>query len=608
VTVQTNSHTQNNNVDPKKPNSVNLTDQGSLSFTRTQNHRINFNLEQRFDSSNSLIFRPGVTIQTSTPNSSSNTSTTAKDGSLINSLAGYTNSFNSGFNINNSNIQFRHKFNKPFRTISLDVNTTANVNNGYGNNYSINTFAGGTVDTINQHYNDSLHAITLSPTLSYTEPIAKNQILEFNYNYTYNKNTSINNTYDFDESLKTFTRFDSLFSNSYKFTSTSNRFTLNYRIQNEKFNLGVGSGLQLTDFTSVNTTKDITVAHNYVNLTPTANFIYNFSKTRHLRFNYSGRTGTPTPSQLQPLTTTSDNVNFQTGNPDLKPQFTHSLRVLFTSFDPVSQRLMFGTVNASTIVNDIQSSIVTYAKGIRRNTFVNLGGTYNLSGYFNYGFALKKPKSNLNFITNLNYSQSQTLQADSTQAANNAFSHDYTRNTTLSETVSWTTNIKKNFDMNFSSASTYNIARTTGQTNLNYYTQVLSAEITAYTNSGWLIATTFDYTFSGNRAPGYNASVPLLNPSIAKQLFKKKNGELRLSVFDLLNQNTAVTRTVTANQITDSRTNTLRRYAMLTFTYNLNNFAGSQQRRMPGFFPGGGRFRGGGGGGGGMRGGGGPDF
>jgi hypothetical protein len=37
---------------------------------------------------------------------------------------------------------------------------------------------------------------------------------------------------------------------------------------------------------------------------------------------------------------------------------------------------------------------------------------------------------------------------------------------------------------------------------------------------------------------------------------------------------------------------------MLTFTYNLNNFKGSQHNRPQGMFPGG-RFRGGGGGGGG---------
>ena len=43
-------------------------------------------------------------------------------------------------------------------------------------------------DTLNQYFNDSLHAFTISPTLSYTEPIGKNQILEFNYNYTYQHN------------------------------------------------------------------------------------------------------------------------------------------------------------------------------------------------------------------------------------------------------------------------------------------------------------------------------------------------------------------------------------------------------------------------------------
>jgi len=600
VTTSSQSHTQN--IVPGYKDSTNFTDNTNLSFSRSQNHRINFNLEQRFDSSNSLIFRPGVTFQNSTPNSSFSTLNYDKDGSKIYSSAGYANSYNTGFNINNSNVQFRHKFKKSFRTFSVDLNTTANKNNGYGYNYAINNFykPNPSVDTINQRYTDSLHTLTLSPTVSYTEPIGKNQILEFNYNYTYNRNTSVNNTFNFEDATHGYTKFDSLFSNSYKFTSNSNRATVNYRIQNAKFNLGVGSGVQFLDFNSQNTTKNITVAHNYINLTPTVNFQYTFSRTTHLRVNYSGRTGTPSAAQLQPLTTTTDSINFTVGNPALKPQFTHSLRMLYTSFDPGTQRLIFATINASTVVNDIQSSVVQEMNGGRTSTYVNLGGTYNLSGFFNYGFSLKKPKSNMNLITNVNYSQSQSLSSTADQAANHVAAHNYARNTTLAETISWTTNIKKNFDMNFSSTSTYNIARqsTRPSANLNYFTQVFSAEVTAYTDNGWLIATSFDYTYSGNRSAGYNASVPLLNPSIAKQLFKKKNGELRLTVFDLLNQNSAVSRNVSSTgQTTDTRTNTLTRYAMLTFTYNLNNFAGQNQRRMPGMFPG--RFRGGGGGGGG---------
>ena len=74
--------------------------------------------------------------------------------------------------------------------------------------------------------------------------------------------------------------------------------------------------------------------------------------------------------------------------------------------------------------------------------------------------------------------------------------------------------------MNFSSASTYNIAKNSlnSNQNLDYFTQKFSAEITAYTNKGWLIATTFDYTYTNNHTPGYNASIPLLSPS-DRQIF-----------------------------------------------------------------------------------------
>ncbi len=584
----------------------NTTTRSNPAISRTTNQRINFNIENKSDSNNSFVFRPNITFQTTSPNSSTNSSTVDQDGRPVSTTTGNSYSTNSGFNINGSNLTLRHKFKKPFRTISLDLTGTVNVNNGNGYYNSNNTYyAIDSVQNLKQFYNDSLHSVSLSPTLSYTEPLSKHAVLELNYNHTYNRSTTTNNTYDYVDSLKGYSSFDSLFSNSYKFTSNSDRFTLNYQYHQNKVNFSLGSGLQFTNFNSLNTTKDIDVSHNYVNLTPTVNFTYSFTNRQRLRFYYYGRTGTPSASQLQPLTTTSDDVNFTVGNPNLRPQFSHSIRMLYSSFNPSTQNVIFATINASTIVNDIQTAIVPNDKGGQTTTYVNLNGTYSASGYFDYGFSLKKPKSNLNLITNINYSQSQTL-VDSTKIPGN-YQHDYTRNTILAETISWTTNIKKNFDMNLSSALNYNIARNSlrPSTDFDYWSEVVNSEFTAYTNSGWLVAATFTYTYTDNHTPGYNASIPLFSPSIARQLFKKKNGELRLTVFDVLNKNTMVSRSVSLNQVSDSRTTTLTRYAMLTFTYNLNNFAGARQRRMPGVFPRGPRGEGGngGGGGGGRRGG-----
>jgi hypothetical protein len=143
--------------------------------------------------------------------------------------------------------------------------------------------------------------------------------------------------------------------------------------------------------------------------------------------------------------------------------------------------------------------------------------------------------------------------------------------------------------MNLSTSFTYNPSRNSLSTsqNTNYTTAYVAADFTLYTNNGWLMASDFDLTQYGNRAPGYNTSVFLITPSIAKQFLKNKAGELRLSCFDLLKQNVAISSSTSANQIVNSRTNNLTQYFMLTFTYNLRSFAGQQQRNQQrGMYPG----------------------
>lgn len=590
--------------------------QDQNSKTTNQNHRFNFNIEQQFDSSNSMIFRTNVSYQNTDAGSNQQSVSTKGKTLAYGNSNSITTRENDGYS-GSGQLTLRHKFKAPGRTLSLDMNFNGSTNDGDGTSYSVNTSfdkngLNPTVKTVNQRYDSKSNNNSYSGTLSYTEPVGKGQLIELAYNATLSKNNSSRLTYNYDSTTHGYTMIDSGLTNNFENTNTQNRFTLSYRMQQAKFNFSVGSGVLFSTQESDNLSKSIFLKQNFVNLYPTANFNYQFTKSNQIRFFYTGRTSQPSVTQLQPVTDYSNPNSITQGNPDLKQEMTHSFRLLYNKYDQQTFRSMFASVNASFVANNIVNA-VTYVQpgkplppGVPTGTPngatvtkpINLNGTFNIVGYFNYSFPLKKPKSNLNFASNVSYSTTPGLVNDTLNT---------TRNTALGETIRWTTNLSSNFDMNFSSTSTYNIARYSIQPdqNANYFSQALNVEATAYTNNGWLIASDFDFTAYTGRADGYNTVVPLWNASVAKQFLKNKAAEIRFSVFDLLNQNVSITRNTTENYVQDVQTKVLTRYFLVTFTYNLRNFAGGQGQRMPGFFRGnggGGRNGfGGGNGGGGFR-------
>src|SRR6185369_6969064 len=89
---------------------------------------------------------------------------------------------------------------------------------------------------------------------------------------------------------------------------------------------------------------------------------------------------------------------------------------------------------------------------------------------------------------------------------------------------------------------------------------------------GFTFSTDISHTLYTGLVKEYDQSLLLVNGGIGKKLFKEQNGEIKLSVFDLLNQNSSVSPTVTDTYIDDLRTQVLKRYIMLLFTYNLKKF------------------------------------
>jgi hypothetical protein len=130
--------------------------------------------------------------------------------------------------------------------------------------------------------------------------------------------------------------------------------------------------------------------------------------------------------------------------------------------------------------------------------------------------------------------------------------------------------------MGISASITYNQVRNTVQKNNNasYYTHVYAADITYTLTKNFIISTDVDYNMTTGLASGFNQNFAIWNASIAKEVFKNRKGEIKAYIFDILNQNTSVYRTIMDNAVQDVRNLTLRRYFTLTFSYKINRMGG----------------------------------
>ncbi|MCW3082212.1 outer membrane beta-barrel protein [Segetibacter sp.] len=563
------------------------------SLNANKNQRANFEIEHRFDSMNSLLIRPNISMQES--DNSSETSTRVTRGKLVplNNVQSRTNSHNSGYTLNNMML-FRHRFQKRGRTLSLNLTQGLNTNDRTSNNLSYNSTTRGR-DTTDRTSTTGRDGKSFGGTLSYTEPISATAQLEVNYNYNYNASNSDQKTFSLNRSSKLYDVVDTTLTNLFENTNASHRVSLNYRQQlNKLWNYTVGLGVQHAELTSNNITKKRFLGQSFNNLTPTVALQYSKNRTQNFRFFYRGNTQQPNITQLQDVLDKVSNVLYHTtGNPGLKQAFNHNVNLNYSSFNVSTFKNFLVSLNGGlstnrisnyNIINSSRSDIIlaaendTLTSGTQFSRPININGGFNMSGFINYGFPIKTPKSNLNFTTRVSVNRDASLTKTYTEVNPNAQDVKiFTNNYILGETVRLTMNLQERLDLNFFSTSTYSIVKysasaTTANQNANSFIQIFSVEPTYATKSGWVLGTDFNYTMYRGQSAGFNQSIPLLNASLSKITFKNKRGELKFNVYDLLNQNKSITRTVDQNSIVDTRTQVLTRYFLISFTYNLRRF------------------------------------
>ncbi len=329
-----------------------------------------------------------------------------------------------------------------------------------------------------------------------------------------------------------------------------------------KWSFGPGIALAVFDAKSVFSTGS-PVDQNYRFLLPSFDLGYDI-----LNLAYKRNFSEPALANIQPIINNTNSLFIRNGNPSLKPAISNSLSLGLRKYDTKSL-LTYNFSISGTVIDDatIVSRTINGA-AVQTTIPINANGTWALNNSLGFQKDWKMDNNRqVSFIASNNSSLNSSFVM-----LNGVKSEFRTLNIRPSGEVR--VNLNDKFELNQSYTfthyhSNYESAKFNSQT-LNYHDA--RSEMIYRLGQHWVWETQLDYRYNPNVVPGLLQSYYKWNAAMTYVFLKGNRGQLKFAVNDILDQNVLASRMIRENLIEDMQGSTIRRYALLTFTYNIRSF------------------------------------
>jgi hypothetical protein len=330
---------------------------------------------------------------------------------------------------------------------------------------------------------------------------------------------------------------------------------------NSKLTLKAAIDLEIQSYTNNFNSNILNSTNRYTYLFPSLRL-----NGQKFSINYNEQANPPSISQMQPITWQVNPLETFSGNPNLTPNRQRNLSSNYYNYNNDKQSYLSVNGNLTVLSNNIVQVSTKDKNGFITSTYANKNGGWTANFSINRGKQYKKSDNWKISLNNGGYGYYD--QRSFVFNGESGTQYNYVIAAGQSVGVNYKTLVNLN--------TTYSLQSSiTNYGGVNYPSvHNLRHNVTSIASVTWPKNFIFDaqyrYLYNPQIPAGFSKSSNVVNLAVTMMMFKQNRGQVKFSVYDLLDQNTATYRYATNNSIISGEQQILKRYFFINYQYKIN--------------------------------------